>query len=143
MIHIRDYLSSDINELASLMGDLGYPSSTEDMNRRMNLIESNPNYKTFVAVLSDKVVGMIGINTIMNYESDDSVTHILALVTLTDFQGQGIGRSLMNFVEEWAISHGSGTLYLTSGIKEERKRAHEFYKQLGYEITGYRFIKKK
>ncbi|MGF7050713.1 GNAT superfamily N-acetyltransferase [Paenibacillus sp. DS2015] len=142
MIQIRQYRSSDVKELASLMGDLGYPTSSDDMNRRMDKIDSIPCYKTFVAVINNKVVGMIGLNIIMSYESDDVVTHILALVTKTDFQGRGIGRDLMKFVEDWALSNGSHTLYLTSGIKDERKRAHEFYKQLGFEITGYRFIKK-
>jgi len=52
------------------------------------------------------------------------------------------GESLINFIEEWAIACGSRTIVLTSGIKEERKAAHEFYKSIGFEITGCRFVKK-
>ncbi|MNW33686.1 hypothetical protein D3C74_106520 [compost metagenome] len=33
-------------------------------------------------------------------------------------------------------------LSLTSGIKEDRVDAHEFYKKMGFKINGYRFVKK-
>lgn len=142
MITIRNYESADINELAKLMGDLGYPTTPEEMERRMDLMKSNPYSNTFVAISDDKVVGMIGINCYLNYETDGLVTHILALVVSQDFQGRGIGQRLVGFIEEWAIANGSQTLYLTSGIKEERKLAHELYKKMGFDVTGYRFVKK-
>jgi len=31
---------------------------------------------------------------------------------------------------------------VTSGMKEDRLKAHEFYKSVGFKITGYRFVKK-
>jgi GNAT superfamily N-acetyltransferase len=142
MIDIREYHSSDLEDLAQLMGDLGYPTSPEVMSQRMALFEANSSYKTFVATWDNKVVGMLGVNMTMNYESDDLVTHIISLVVGEAFQGKGIGKKLMSFIEAWAIDNGSQVLYLTSGIKEERKRAHEFYKKLGFDITGYRFIKR-
>ena len=142
MIDIRQYHSSDLIELAQLMDDLGYPTTPEVMTRRMALFELNPSYRTFVATWDNKVVGMLGVNMTMNYESDDLVTHIISLVVGEAFQGKGIGKKLMSFIEAWAIDNGSQVLYLTSGIKEERKRAHEFYKRLGFDITGYRFIKR-
>lgn len=59
-----------------------------------------------------------------------------------EYEGQGIGRSLVGFAEEWALGRGSNVLYLTSGIRPERIRAHEFYKSIGFDTTGYRFVKK-
>lgn len=141
MILIREYNPSDINVLAELMGDLGYPTSLGDMSRRMSNIESNPYCFTFVATWKEQVVGMIGVRLLINYEIDDSVTQISALVVNKEYQGRGIGKSLLNFIEEWSRSKGSNILYLTSGTKEERKPAHEFYKEMGFELTGYRFIK--
>ncbi|MGG1615027.1 GNAT family N-acetyltransferase, partial [Paenibacillus phoenicis] len=49
---------------------------------------------------------------------------------------------LIKHVEAWIQEKGFNALYLTSAIKEERLDAHEFYKKLGYEINGYRFVKK-
>jgi hypothetical protein len=40
------------------------------------------------------------------------------------------------------VERGANNLYLTSGNKPERKKAHELYKRMGFEITGYRFVKK-
>ncbi|CAM3151090.1 GNAT family N-acetyltransferase [Paenibacillus sediminis] len=142
MINIRKYNPSDLESLADLMNDLGYPVSIEVMGRRMELIESNPSYLTFVATINEAVTGMIGIRQLLNYETDDLVTQISSLVTKSDFQGQGVGSALIKFIEDWAVQNGSSVLYLTSGIKQERLKAHEFYKKYGFEITGYRFIKK-
>ena len=48
----------------------------------------------------------------------------------------------IRYAEEWALKHKSNVLFLTSGMKPERIRAHQFYKNRGFEITGYRFVKK-
>jgi len=142
MITIREYVSSDLELLTELMEDLGSPSSVGDMENRMKLIESNPNYFTFVATLNDKVVGMIGVRLNFTYTSNKIKTQISALVTKEEYQGQGVGKALINYIEDWTKSRGSDFLYLTSGIKEERVNAHEFYKKNGFEITGYRFVKR-
>jgi GNAT superfamily N-acetyltransferase len=142
MINIREYVPSDLESLTALMTDLGSPSSVEDMEKRMKLIESNPYYSTFVAIINDKVVGMAGVRLNITYTSNKLKTQISSLVTKKEYQGQGIGRALINYIEEWCRSQGSDFLYLTSGIKEERLSAHEFYKKVGFEITGYRFVKR-
>jgi len=49
---------------------------------------------------------------------------------------------LVQYVEDWSKMNGSEIIALTSGIKDERRKAHEFYKSVGFEITGYRFVKK-
>ncbi|MFC4777352.1 GNAT family N-acetyltransferase [Paenibacillus sp. GCM10023252] len=141
MIHIRDYISTDLSAIAVLMGELGYPTSEHDMDKRMAIINSDPSYFTFVAEHEGIVAGMIGVRLLSNYEIDGPVTQISALVVHSEYKGRGIGRSLMGFVNSWSAEKGSSVLYLTSGMKEERKAAHKFYKGMGYEITGYRFVK--
>ncbi|WP_435921394.1 GNAT family N-acetyltransferase [Paenibacillus sp. DYY-L-2] len=139
---IRKYHAKDLDSLTSLMEDLGYPTSRENMMPRMERIQSNPMYFTFVAEASGAVVGMIGVHLAHYYEDDGCATYISALVTKREYQGKGIGTSLMRYVEEWAREQGSNTIVLTSGIKEERLKAHAFYKARGFEINGYRFVKK-
>ncbi|PWV94529.1 ribosomal protein S18 acetylase RimI-like enzyme [Paenibacillus cellulosilyticus] len=142
MAIVRAYEPADLAAVADLMEDLGYPTTVDEMQRRMDVIASNPFYHTFVAEQDGQVVGMIGIRISTNYEVDDVVTYISALVVKKELQGQGIGKQLIHYVEDWSIRNGSNILYLTSGIKEERKAAHEMYKKLGFEITGYRFVKR-
>lgn len=142
MINIRPYSILDIESLAELMTDLGTPTSIDDMKRRMELIESTAGSFTFVVTKDDIVVGMIGLRMQSSYVSNELKTQISALVTKKEYQGQGIGKSLLKYVENLIHSKGSNSIYLTSAIKEERLNAHEFYKKLGYEINGYRFVKK-
>jgi ribosomal protein S18 acetylase RimI-like enzyme len=141
-MEIRKYNSSDIVQFTNLMTDLGYPSSLEEMKLRMERIESNPNYFTFVAILNKTVVGMIGITFHNTYTNNNVKTQITSLVTKKEFRGQGIAKKLVRYVEEWANSKGSDFIYLLSGISEQRITAHELYKYLGYKITGYRFVKR-
>jgi len=141
-VKVRAYQTSDLHSLTELMSDLGYPSKPELMSTRIARIESSPLHHTFVAEVQGEIVGMIGIRQLYSYEVDEVVTQISALVTKTEFQGRGIGKALVQFVEEWAKKNGSEIVVLTSGIKEERKKAHEFYKSINFEITGYRFVKR-
>ncbi|MGE7771384.1 GNAT family N-acetyltransferase [Viridibacillus arvi] len=141
-MEIRKYKSSDIVEFTELMTDLGYPSSLDEMKLRMERIELNPNYFTFVATINKTVVGMIGVTFHNTYTNNSVKTQITSLVTKKEFRGQGIAKKLVRYVEEWAISEvGSDFVYLLSGISEQRITAHELYKYLGYKITGYRFVK--
>jgi len=142
MILIRKYTEEDLESVTELMADLGSPSGIEEMKERIRLIELQSNYFTFVATINEKVVGMIGVRQNYTYTSNKVKTQISALVTKKEYQGQGIGKALISFIQDWTRSNGSDFLYLTSGIKEERRNAHEFYKKSGFEITGYRFVKR-
>jgi N-acetylglutamate synthase-like GNAT family acetyltransferase len=141
MIQIRRYTSLDLEPITELMSDLGYSTSIQEMERRMLLIESNKGYFTFVATINNEVVGMMGIRQLLNYETSDVVTQISSLVVKANHQGKGIGSALLKYIEQWTRQSGSKILYLTSGINEDRYKAHDFYKKYGFEMTGYRFVK--
>lgn len=142
MIHIREYEHSDLHEVLELMEDLGYPSTYEQLHRRMDHITSFPHYRTFIAELDGHVAGMIGLRELHSYEFDNLVIQISLLVTKHELQGRGVGKTLIRYAEQWAADRGSSMLVLTSGNKPERAAAHKFYMKLGFETTGYRFVKK-
>lgn len=137
---IRNYHTNDLESLSDLMVDLSHPSELENLRKRIEKIELNPMYVTFVAEINGTVVGMVGARQLFSYEYDEIVTQISALVMKREYQGQGIGKGLVSFVEDWAVSNGSTIIVLTSGIKENRIKAHNFYKSIGFEVTGYRFV---
>jgi len=64
MFKIRPFNSDDVEPLAELMSDLGYPTTADQMKQRMKYIEAEPNYYTFVATMNGIVVGMIGIRQV-------------------------------------------------------------------------------
>lgn len=142
-MNIREYQANDFGALAELMGELGYPTSHEQMKKRMEHIQSDPMYNTFVAELNGQIVGMLGARQAYFYEEDGLATQIMVIVMGHDYRGRGIGKALMQYVEAWARGRGSNIIFLTSGMKEERIPAHKLYQSMGFEINGYRFVKLK
>lgn len=142
MVHIRPYQSVDLSAMTRLMSDLGYPASLEAMSVRMERISADPSMSTFVAVIEDRVVGMIGMKLMLFYEGDGNVAQVVTLVVEESCQGQGVGKVLMDYAIHWAEEQNASGIYLNSGNKPERLRAHEFYKSKGFEINGFRFVRK-
>ncbi|WP_245830958.1 GNAT family N-acetyltransferase [Sediminibacillus massiliensis] len=136
---IRKAVEKDVDQLADLMGELGYPTTVDEMRERFKKIHSNPLYCTFIAEHDGKVAGMVGMMKGLPYEKNESYVRIVALVVHSVYRNQGIGESLMKAAEEWAKSQGASKLVLNSGNREERKKAHQFYISRGFEgkATGF------
>lgn len=138
-VRIRVAGKEDAGALASLITELGYPSSVEDMRRRFGGISADPSYETFVAEGGKEVVGMVGIRLESTYEADGRCARVMALVVSSGHRGRGAGQALMHAAEEWARLRGAESIVLTT--HKRRAGAHQFYRNLGYEATGYRFYK--
>ena len=67
--------------------------------------------------------------------------NILGLAVNPDYQGQGIGKKLMTFIENYAINHQLHYIRLNSAV--HRVEAHQFYQSIGYshDRTQKRFTK--
>ena len=59
---VRWVSREDVEDLARLMTELGYPSSTEDMSRRFEEISADPSYYTLVAEREGQILGMVGLH---------------------------------------------------------------------------------
>ena len=138
-LHLRPVDLSDSAALAHLMGVLGCPTSAEQMRARLTAIIADPNYHTVVAVVDSQVRGMVGLRRGHLYELDGPYVQLVAIVVDSDYQGRGIGAELVRYAEAWARDQGVSRISLTSG--KHRHVAHRFYKRLGYEANGLRFVK--
>jgi GNAT superfamily N-acetyltransferase len=136
---VRSAKSEDVEALANLMIDLGYPTSSEDMYRRFEAISTDASYATLVAVRGGKVLGMVGLHLERFYESNGSCVRIMALVVGSEYRGRGVGRTLISIAEDWARQREAEVIVLTT--HKRRADAHRFYVGMGYEATGYRFYK--
>jgi GNAT superfamily N-acetyltransferase len=130
---------SDAPDLALLMSELGYETKGTEMEMRLRLILSNPAYNTFVAVMDDRVCGMIGTITCPSYEHNEPGGRILALVTLHTARRRGIGRALIATAERDFAQRGITRVAVNTQLT--REDAHKFYESLGYERNGWRFVK--
>jgi GNAT superfamily N-acetyltransferase len=137
---IREAKTTDAADLARLVSQLGYPSTEQDMAERLEALAGKPEYVLFVAESSGRVVGLVGAFLGYALEFSGPWGRLMGLVVDEPFRGQGIGRRLMERIEAWLRDHGATRLTLTSG--KQRTEAHRFYRRLGYEETGLRFVKR-
>ncbi|MFS0824684.1 N-acetyltransferase family protein [Bacillus sp. 1P02SD] len=140
-MEIREATVYDIEELTSLVEQLGYPTTIENMKTRFSNIESSPDYHTLVASYDGKIVGMIGIVKGYYYELDGFYVRIVALVVDSNYRNKGIGKKLLEEAESWARIIGATGIGINSGNRPERVKAHRFYKNMGYVEKSIGFAK--
>ncbi len=141
MILIRTMAVNDIERVAALSAQLGYPVSTVDVQQRWQRICQKAGNACFVAVdASDHVIGWIHVHEIDRLETI-LYAEIGGLVVDEAVRKQGIGKRLMSAAEAWALEQGYPLVRLSSGL--HRTDAHCFYEQIGYHHirTAYRFEK--
>lgn len=139
-ISLRDYILADIESLAMLTTELGYPTTVSEMKARLVEISKNPNCKTIVAEQDSKIVGYMGLLKSTSWEQNDCFVRIQALVVKSEFRKYGIGKSLISYAESWGREIGARLIALNCGIREERDSAHKFYAKIGFETKsiGYK-----
>ena len=136
---IRAVEMNDAAAIAQLMCELGYETTTSEMQMRLQRIANDERLRTFVAVCDGKVCGMIGALTYSSIEHNDFSGRIVALVIKSTMRRRGIGRALITLAEKDFAQRGIRRVALNTQLA--RKDAHKFYESLGYERNGWRFVK--
>lgn len=128
-IALRPAQLADASVLAALSGQLGYPSSAEEMQARLQAILGREEHAIFVAEQGGRVVGWIHVFILRLVEANPEA-EIGGLVVDEVCRGQGIGRGLVRLAEDWARARGCATIAVRSNVV--RERTHRFYEGLGY-----------
>jgi GNAT superfamily N-acetyltransferase len=130
---IRPMRDEDAGRVAELCGQLGYPSSADDIRKRFGSIAGDCHDEcSVVEAPSGEIVAWVHLHLSTPMVSGKRV-EIWGLVVDEAWRGQGVGGRLMEFAEEWTQAKGCGSLWLKSNIV--RDRAHAFYERLGYETV--------
>ncbi|MDD1762510.1 MAG: GNAT family N-acetyltransferase [Methanothrix sp.] len=137
---IREAEAVDAPAVASLISQLGYPVSPEEMTGRLKILCSLPEYVTFVAEAHGEVIGIVGAYRSYSLEFSGLYGRLTALVVDEGWRGRGVGKMLLDAIETWLVGQGAVLLVLTSS--NHRQGTHEFYKHNGYLDTGVRFTKR-
>ena len=128
---IRRARSSDAPRLAELSGQLGYPTTSAEILKRMRKLKPASQNALFVAESSKS--GVVGWTHV-------SVTHLVEVGTRAELNGLivaeeqrslGAGARLLEAAEDWARKHGCPSMSVRSNVI--RERAHRFYDRQGYE----------
>ncbi|MGA4722164.1 GNAT family N-acetyltransferase [Fictibacillus nanhaiensis] len=138
-MEIRKAIEEDFAELAVLMGELGYPTTDEQMEKRFKEIHNDSNYHTIVVEEKGILLGMIGMFKGLAYEKDESYVRIISLVVKQEFRNKKIGKLLVDHAEQWAKEQGVLKLAVNTG--KRRVDSHHFYKARGFDDTGAGFYK--
>ena len=97
---IRNARLTDATELAELMCELGYQTTSAEMRMRLQSILSDRRYSTFVATIDNELCAMIGTLTHVSHEHNDLSGKIIALVVSKKKRRSGIGRGLIAAAEK-------------------------------------------
>ena len=138
---VRSATLEDSPALASLAGQLGYPTSPEKVRERLPRYIGATDARVIVAEHEGQVIGWTSIEVFDHFYLD-KCAEISGFVVDERFRGQGVGHALMQEAERWTAAHGLDTLRLKTNVM--RKDAHRFYEGLGFERTKtqYTYVKK-
>jgi GNAT superfamily N-acetyltransferase len=129
---IREAQPQDFPRIAELAGQLGYPSSPNEIAGRLAGIKYSDDHAVFVAQLGAEVAGWLGVYVCRMVEAD-ARAEISGLVVDERYRSQQIGLHLLGRAERWAREKGCRAIGLRSNVI--RDRAHVFYERHGYKHT--------
>lgn len=127
---IRLMEARDVDRIADLLTQLGYPSTPLQIARRFTRIDGRDDQALLVADDGSAVVGWMHVGAHPYLESDESA-EILGLVVAEGQRSRGVGAALVSAAERWAVEHGCDVIRVRSRIT--RDRAHAFYERAGFE----------
>src|SRR5579872_842400 len=105
-IVIREITSNDVEAVARLSGELGYPVSAQQMAGRIHTHLRLADHATYLAVRPDgAVVGWIDIGMAHHLQADP-YAEIGGFVVSGEVRSLGIGKKLLARAEAWAAERG-------------------------------------
>jgi GNAT superfamily N-acetyltransferase len=136
---IREATPNDAPDIATLLDELGYPSSPARAAERLERITADPSTWVIVAEVESELAGLGALHVQNLVERDEPGCEVAGLVVGQRFRRTGIGELLMQVLEEEARRRGGKVMVLNTAHR--RADAHAFYEALGYEHTGRRYAK--
>ena len=127
---IRNALKTDVSEIAELTQQLGYSIDKNYLKNKFESILEKAGHTIFIAEDNDrKVIAYIHALSKDLLISIDSV-EIGELVVDEKYRRKGIGKQLIQKVDEWAIENGYQNVIV--GSSNKRTTSHSFYPSVGF-----------
>ena len=140
-LRMRKAEGKDIKDLCVLMDEMSHTAiSLEDMLNRLHMVWESNIDMLFVCEDEGQIQGLLGFRIRENLEEVSRFGEISAIVVNHDSRRNGVGRFMMDYAEKLGGEFHCKGMWLVSGFAR-KEEAHKFYEQLGYQTTGYRFVK--
>lgn len=140
-IQIRQAIKEDLPQILNLYAevlDKGEVLSLEQAETLFSKMATYPNYKVYVAETESTIIGTFALLIMDNLAHLGTPSAVVEDVVVADnYQGKGIGKTMMIFAMEKCKEAGCYKLVLSSNLK--RTEAHAFYESLAFEKHGFSF----
>jgi len=140
--HCREASKADLPDVLRLLAqpdmDDGQVLPLAEAERLFDHMARYPDYRLYVAIRDDRIVGAFALLIMDNLGHRGAHSGVIEDVVVDpQYQGQGIGRAMMQHALRLCGEKGCYKLALSSNLT--RERAHAFYESLGFERHGYSF----
>lgn len=140
MSTVREARDDDAHRISELLAELGYELDAE------GVIESLADYRggddrVLVGELGGSVEGFLSFHVVPFFHARGRGGRITAMCVSVEHRRAGIGRLLMEAVEEYGRAARCHQIEVTSG-DHRASGAHQFYEAMGYAPTSQRFLKR-
>ena len=139
-MQIRKAVESDYVSLMELYNEfVGSDRYSHHDNDSFRTVLHSPHNFIYVVEVDEKLIGFASFSVRHVVRYPKPIAELDELFIDPSYRKQGIGRKLMNQVEEKARDLGCHRAYIESNYKY--KEGHAFYESLGYTNYGYHFLK--
>jgi GNAT superfamily N-acetyltransferase len=142
-LSIRPAQKDDISAILALYYEI---NASNDQPLTLSVAESifqrmqqYPDYKVYIGIIEDKVIATFALLIMDNLAHNGAPSGIVEDVVMHPrYQNQCIGKRMMQ--QAMAICKEAKCYKMVFSSNAQRKRAHEFYRKLGFEQHGYSFM---
>jgi GNAT superfamily N-acetyltransferase len=128
---IRNATYLDAPAIKSLMGALGYKTSTSMLVDQLETLFGQNDHHVFVCEVNKEVVAFISIHYLPQLAFDGELVFISYLSVDETFDAQGIGEALERYVSQQAIKRKCDRIQVH--CHDWRTPALRFYREQGYQ----------
>ena len=129
---VRTATLQDVDTIARLSEELGYPCDPASMEVRVRKVSSQNHHLLLVAQNDHgEVCGWLHAYGVDSVESGFRM-EIAGMVVARAVQRTGVGSRLIEAAEQWGRGIGAEFVSVRSNIS--RQESHPFYRTLGYEL---------
>lgn len=131
---IRAPRPTDIDMLVKLTAELGYAATAAQLQARLTILilEFRSTHYVRVAEAADQLLGWVQAERRLSLETGERI-ELVGLVVSETAKRSGVGRQLVQSVEEWARTQNVLQLVVRSNVV--RAESHLFYPALGFQAN--------
>jgi len=129
---IRVAVLEDVERIAVLSGQLGYPASEQEICQRLESLQGIDKEIVLVAEVAD--LGVIGWAhaCLVHHLMYPVYAELVGLIVAEEQRDTGVGAALVAQIETWSRKLGCNELWVRCNVL--RERAHQFYLRSGFQL---------